>query len=88
MTIEIYETTIAKDGDATTVRLHIADAPSDAETASFRLNLLVRLPRYQSPFVAQVQREAILEAREALGKIADALLQELPRQAHARPEVI
>ena len=88
MTIEIRETTITRDADATIVRLHIADAPISDETAAFRLTLLAKMPRYKSPFVSQIQREAILEAREALGKIADALLQDLPRDAHARPEVI
>jgi hypothetical protein len=70
MAIEVRETTLATDGDATTVQLHIADAPVSDETAAFRLNLVVRLPRYKAPLVFQVQREAILRARDALEKIA------------------
>jgi hypothetical protein len=88
MAIEIRETTITTDADATIVQIHIADAPISDETAAFRLTLLAKMPRYKSPYVAQVQREAILEAREALLRIADALLQELPRDANARPKVI
>jgi hypothetical protein len=88
MPIEIRETTITTDVDATIVRLQIADAPLDETAFSFRLNLLVQLPRYQSPYIAQVQREAILEAREVLGKMSEALLQTLPRDAHARPNTI
>jgi hypothetical protein len=88
MAVEIRETKIATDGAGTIVELHIADAPIDESGATFRLTLLATLPHSRSPFVSQVQREAILEARDALGKIADALLQTLPHGAHARPEVI
>jgi hypothetical protein len=85
MTVEIHETKIAKGADATIVQLHIADAPLSENTGTFRLDLVVHLPHYKHPFVLQIQREAILEAREVLGKLADALLQELPRDANARP---
>jgi hypothetical protein len=86
MAAEILETTIATDDGGTTVRLHIADAPLDDERASFRLQLLARLPRYRQPLVSQVQREAILEAQEVLARLAGALLQDLPSMTHARPQ--
>jgi hypothetical protein len=88
MPIEIRETTIATDDAATTVRLHISDASLDDETASFRLTLLAKLPRYRSPLVVQIQREAILEARNVLGMLAEDLLQDVPPQGNARPEPI
>ena len=85
MAIEIRETAITTDDAGTTVRLHISDAPLDAEHASFRLDLLAKLPRYNYPLVMHVQREAILEAQTALERIADALVQNLPPQVYAHP---
>jgi hypothetical protein len=85
MTIEIRETTIATDGDASIVSLHIADVPLSESAAAFRLNLAVRLPRYRAPFLFQVQREAILQAATALHEIAESLLQDLPPGARPRP---
>jgi hypothetical protein len=88
MAIEIRETTITTDDAGTTVRLHISDAPLDAEHASFRLDLLAKLPRYNFPLVMHVQREAILEAQKALEELADGLVKNLPAQTYVHPHKI
>ena len=88
MAIEIRETTITTDDAGTTVRLHISDAPLDAEHASFRLDLLAKLPRYNFPLVMHVQREAILQAQSALESLADALVQNLPPQVYMLTEKV
>ncbi|MGC1181195.1 MAG: hypothetical protein ACLQF1_07530 [Methyloceanibacter sp.] len=88
MATEIRETTITTDDGASIVRLHIADAPIGDDTAAFRLTLLAKLPRYKAPLLVQIQREAILRAREVLSRLERELLQDVPERMDARPTEI
>jgi hypothetical protein len=66
MKIEIRETTVLPDENGAIVRLQISDAPLLSEDAAIRLILAVRVPAFQSPLLAQLEREAMKAAIEAL----------------------
>jgi hypothetical protein len=66
MSIEIRETTISPDGKGTVVRISISDKPPPFESATMLLQMTVRLPEYETPLLAHVQREAVTEADRVL----------------------
>jgi hypothetical protein len=89
MTIEIRETIVEETASATIVSLLVSDVPKEQlGNARFRFELVTRLPAYRKPLLAQLQREAILQATDALGRLRDALAQNLPSSTSARPEEI
>jgi hypothetical protein len=79
---KIQETRILPASDGVVVQLHIADAPPDAEFASIRVDLMVKLPRYELPLVAHLQREAMTHVQKALTLLQQQLGQEI--QDHPR----
>ena len=80
MPIEIRETKIATGGASSVVELQISDVALDEKGGAFLLSLSTTLPVYEVPFLAQVQREAILKTIGVLREIEGKLLQELPEQ--------
>ena len=74
---QIRETTIIPDDDGATVRLQISDEKPPAESPAILLQISVRLPAYKTPMVAQMQREAIVIAADALRRLRDALQGEI-----------
>lgn len=77
--IEICETTVSQDALGSTVRLRICDAmqpPESVETYPL-IELSVRLPAYEVPALAQIQREALAAAQEILSKLLQDLATDL-----------
>ena len=87
MAIEIYETKITEGASETIVVLSVADGPAGSLDRTFWIELSAILPAYKAPHLIHLQREALLAAREALGNLADDLLQDMPPMTHARPEL-
>jgi hypothetical protein len=77
MPIEIRETIVTPDVDGDLVQLHISDVAPDAEGATFRLQLLAKLPAYHTPRLAQLQREAMEMAQDALTSLRQKLANEI-----------
>jgi hypothetical protein len=77
MPIEIRETIVTPAADGDLVQLHISDAPPGDESATFRLNLLAKLPLVRTPALAQLQREAIEMTQATLSEILQGLAIEL-----------
>ena len=64
--VEIRETIVTPgDGDVL-VQLHISDKPPELAGAAIRQNLAVRVPAYQTPLLAQIERQAMSIATDAL----------------------
>lgn len=82
---EIRETTVSPDGDGSIVRLQISDAPPPYESATMHLQLTVRLPAYEPPLLAHLQREAIDAAVQELRVHLQGLYQEIQRNPHNDP---
>lgn len=59
---EIYETK-----DACEVEILIADEP-DLESASSYIEMKISLPKKQNPLIAEVQKEALLFARDLINE--------------------
>lgn len=59
---EIYETK-----DACEVEILIADA-EDLESASSYIEMKINLPKKQNPLIAQVQKEALIVARDLINE--------------------
>jgi len=51
--------------------------PLPAEDAAIRLTLAVSVPEYEGPLLAQLQRAAIVIARDALSSLLQELAQEI-----------
>ncbi len=88
MAVEIRETIVtpAKGGDV--VQIHISDVPLEDASASLRLILTAKVPSYEAPALAQLQREAMKAASEALSEILRSLagdIQESGRDLNPRP---
>jgi hypothetical protein len=66
MAIEIRETIVTPDPTGDVVQLHISDAELGDENGSFRLVLRAKLPPFEVPALAQLQREAMGAAQDAL----------------------
>ena len=80
MPVEILETLVSETAEATVVQLFVSDAPRAETGASFRLDLLVTLPRYKAPLLlAQVQREALRAAGRTLSPLLEGLGDEIER---------
>lgn len=75
---EILETMVAHGVNGTVVQIHLGDAPKDDAHASFRLQLLATLPTYEAPLLAELQREALIQARDMVTAQLDALAKEIP----------
>jgi hypothetical protein len=87
MAIEIRETVVSETENATVVRMHIADAPLGDENAAFRLELTATLPRYRAPLLAQIQRQAMKAAQDALSPLLQTLANEVNANHPLNPEV-
>jgi hypothetical protein len=84
MAIEIRETTVTPDAAGSVVQLHISDVAPDAEGATFRLVLLVKMPPLKTPpLLAQLQRAAMARAQDALTPILQDLAADLSRANQA-----
>jgi hypothetical protein len=79
MPVEIRETTITPDADGDTIQLRISDAPLGDESASFQLTILATLPPLQTAALAQLQREAMKIAQDALTPILKNLASQLQK---------
>ena len=74
MDVEIRRTSVTPTDGGSVVQLHISDAPPDAESPSFDLQMSVFLPEYEREILlAQWQREAMKVTQGVLSR----LLQEL-----------
>lgn len=77
MAIEIRETIVEPTAEGLSVQLHISDVPKGAEGATFQLILLAKMPRSETPVLAQLQRAALHRARQEMGTLWQALGAEL-----------
>lgn len=83
MSIEIRETTIVPGVGGDAIQLLISDAERDAEGATFRLVLHAKLPAYETPLVAQLQRVAMKIAQGALSSLLQDLATEITQTTHS-----
>jgi hypothetical protein len=80
MAVEILETLVSETAEATVVQLFVSDTPRAETGGSFRLDLLVTLPRYKAPILlAQAQREALKLAGKTLTPLLEELGSEIER---------
>lgn len=79
MPIEIRETIVISGVDTDVVQLHISDVAPDAEGATFRLQLLATVSRYEFPHLAHLQRAAMTVARDVLIQHLERLESEMKR---------
>ena len=79
---EIRETTATPDADGSVVQLHISDAPPLSESPGIRLQLSVKIPAYETPLLAHLQREVMKRAKDVL----EALLQKLASEIQHQPD--
>jgi hypothetical protein len=86
MAIEILETTVSETGGATVVQIFVSDRPRGEIGASFRLDLLATLPLYLEPLFAQIQREAMKAAQDALTPILQKLANEISAHHRLQPD--
>jgi hypothetical protein len=77
MPIEIRQTIVTPDVSGSVVQLHISDVAPDDEGATFRLVLLAKLPAFQTPSLAHLQREAMKIAQDALTPLLQRLATDL-----------
>ena len=82
MPVEIRETTVTPDASGQVVRLHISDAPPLDASAQIIVQISVRLPHYDLPLMAQVQREALVMAQHEISTLLQLLAQEFQAAGH------
>jgi len=82
MPIDIRETIVTPGVDHDVVQLHISDAASEDESASFDLQILVKIRALKSPALGHLQRAAMAEAQDALTPILQRLAQELKESGY------
>ena len=82
MAIEIRETIVTPDPSGDVVQLHISDVALGDEGGSFRLVLRAKLRPFEIPLVAQLQREAMTFAQEALSSILQKSAKEITQAGH------
>ncbi len=79
MGAEIRATTVTPDASGSLVQIHISDAKHPDAVAAIDLTLTVRVPAYEAPLLAQVQREAMSIAELALGELREKAAAEIRR---------
>jgi hypothetical protein len=82
MPVEIRETKVTPAASGSVVQLYISDAPPDDESTTFVLRVLAKLPAYQAPVLAQLQRAVMKVAQNELTPLLQSLAAELKRSNH------
>lgn len=82
MAIEIRQTIVIPTIDGDAVHLHISDALPESKDASFVLVTHVKLPRFQTPAVAQLQREAMKVVQNEITRLLSDLAREIQGAGH------
>lgn len=78
MSIEIRETIVMPDdADHDVVQLHISDAASVDESATFDIRILVKTRALLMPTLGHLQRQAMATAQDALTPLLRRLAQEI-----------
>jgi hypothetical protein len=81
MTIEIRKTIVTPTADGDLIQLHISDAPPDDESATFVLQIVAKMPPLEPCLLAQMQREAMTTAQDALTPILQDLAAQITQGA-------
>lgn len=78
MPVAIRETTVTPaDGDQSLIQLHISDVPSNDESATFDLQILVKMRAMRTSTLAHLQCQAMKAAQDALTPILQQLEKEI-----------
>lgn len=82
MAIEIRETIVTPAQDGDVVELHISDVAPNDEGGAFRLVLRTKLPPFQTPVFAQLQREAMKLAQDTFSELLQNMANEITNAGH------
>jgi hypothetical protein len=83
MPIAIRETIVTPvDNDHDVVQLHISDAPPGDESATFVVRILAKRHALKVPTLAQLQRDAMKAAQDAMMPILQGLAKEMQQEGY------
>lgn len=80
---EIRETIVTPDAGGSVVQLQISDGPLQVGPSEILIHVSAKLPAYKAPLFAQLQREAMRRAQDALSMLLQKLASEITAAGHA-----
>jgi hypothetical protein len=83
-TPKIVRTVVTPDGEHTAVEIHIHDATLPDASPENAITLSIRVGAYESPLLAEIQHQAIIEAVEILQQVG-AAVRETIRKSNRTP---